>query len=68
LQGKLGLVNDGLEQLITGGNYSVAIQAQVTDFQRQQNIIADGIVGRQTLMRLNQLTDPLVPRLTGSGG
>ena len=68
LQGKLGLVNDGLEQLITGGNYSVAIQAQVTDFQRQQNITADGIVGRQTLMRLNQLTDPLVPRLTGSGG
>ena len=68
LQGKLGLVNDGLEQLITGGNYSVAIQTQVTDFQRQQNIIADGIVGRQTLMRLNQLTDPLVPRLTGSGG
>jgi general secretion pathway protein A len=68
LQGKLGLVNDGLEQLITGGNYSVAIQAQVTDFQRKQNIIADGIVGRQTLMRLNQLTDPLVPRLTGSGG
>ena len=68
LQGKLGLVNDGLEQLITGGNYSVAIQTQVTDFQRQQNITADGIVGRQTLMRLNQLTDPLVPRLTGSGG
>ena len=68
LQGKLGLVNDGLEQLITGGNYTAAIQAQVTDFQRQQNITADGIVGRQTLMRLNQLTDPLVPRLTGSGG
>ena len=68
LQGKLGLVNDGLEQLITGGNYTVAIQTQVTDFQRKQNIIADGIVGRQTLMRLNQLTDPLVPRLTGSGG
>ena len=68
LQGKLGLVNDDLEQLITGGNYSVAIQAQVTDFQRQQNITADGVVGRQTLMRLNQLTDPLVPRLTGSGG
>ena len=68
LQGKLGLVNDGLEQLITGGNYTAAIQTQVTDFQRQQNITADGIVGRQTLMRLNQLTDPLVPRLTGSGG
>ena len=68
LQGKLGLVNDGLEQLITGGNYTAAIQTQVTDFQRKQNIIADGIVGRQTLMRLNQLTDPLVPRLTGSGG
>ena len=67
LQGKLGLVNDGLEQLITGGNYTAAIQTQVTDFQSQQNITADGIVGRQTLMRLNQLTDPLVPRLTGSG-
>ena len=68
LQGKLDLVNDDLEQLITGGNYTAAIQAQVTDFQSQQNITADGIVGRQTLMRLNQLTDPLVPRLTRSGG
>jgi len=37
----------------------------VTAFQRVQTLIADGIVGRQTVMRLNQLTDPLLPTLTG---
>jgi peptidoglycan hydrolase-like protein with peptidoglycan-binding domain len=35
----------------------------VIEFQRQQNILPDGIVGPQTLMRLNQLTDETIPRL-----
>ena len=65
LQSKLGVVNSDIDALITGGNYTKALQQQVTDFQRVQTLIADGIVGRQTVMRLNQLTDPLLPTLTG---
>ena len=65
LQTKLGVVNSDIDALITGGNYTKALQQQVTDFQRVQTLIADGIVGRQTVMRLNQLTDPLLPTLTG---
>jgi general secretion pathway protein A len=65
LQSKLGVVNSDIDALITGGNYTRALQQQVTDFQRVQTLIADGIVGRQTVMRLNQLTDPLLPTLTG---
>ena len=68
LQEKLSIVNNQADKLITGGNYTEALQAQVTDFQRQQRITADGIVGRQTLMRLNTLTESMVPTLTGSGG
>ena len=65
LQAKLGVVNSDIDALITGGNYTEALQQQVTGFQRAQSIVADGIVGRQTVMRLNQLTDPLLPTLTG---
>ena len=65
LQTKLGVVNSDIDALITGGNYTKALQQQVTAFQRVQTLIADGIVGRQTVMRLNQLTDPLLPTLTG---
>ena len=65
LQTKLGVVNSDIDALITGGNYTKALQQQVTDFQRVQTLIADGIVGRQIVMRLNQLTDPLLPTLTG---
>jgi murein L,D-transpeptidase YcbB/YkuD len=35
-------------------------------FQRRHGLKADGIVGRQTLMRLNELFDDEIPRLTGS--
>ena len=68
LQEKLSIVNNQADKLITGGNYTEALQAQITDFQTQQRITADGIVGRQTLMRLNTLTESMVPTLTGSGG
>ena len=36
-------------------------------FQNQQNILSDGIVGRQTLMRLNQITDQNIPTLGING-
>jgi peptidoglycan hydrolase-like protein with peptidoglycan-binding domain len=49
--------------IISGGRYTEAVQQQVIEFQRQQNILPDGIVGPQTLMRLNQLTDETIPRL-----
>ncbi len=64
LQAKLQQVDASYEQIITGGRYNAAIREQVVSFQTQQGIKADGVVGRQTLMRLNQLTDSSIPRLS----
>ena len=66
LQAKLGELSEESSNIISGGRYTEAVQQQVTEFQRQQNILADGIVGHQTLMRLNQLTDQKIPRLVGT--
>jgi general secretion pathway protein A len=63
LQAKLGAVSEDSYNIISGGRYTEAVQQQVIEFQRQQNILPDGIVGPQTLMRLNQLTDETIPRL-----
>lgn len=38
-----------------------ALQEQVRQFQRQQGLIADGIAGPETLIRLNTLTGPVKP-------
>jgi len=65
LQTKLQQVDSGYEQIITGGRYNTAIREQVVSFQTQQGIKADGVVGRQTLMRINQLTDSSIPTLSG---
>ena len=67
LQDKLSLVNVSENRLITGGRYTAEIQAQIMQFQNQQNILSDGIVGRQTLMRLNQITDQNIPTLGING-
>jgi peptidoglycan hydrolase-like protein with peptidoglycan-binding domain len=56
-------VSEDSYNIISGGRYTEAVQQQVIEFQRQQNILPDGIVGPQTLMRLNQLTDETIPRL-----
>ena len=63
LQAKLGALSEDSYNIISGGRYTEAVQQQVIKFQRQQNILPDGIVGPQTLMRLNQLTDETIPRL-----
>jgi len=65
LQTKLQQLENGYQRLITGGHYNQAIREQVLLFQSQQGITADGVVGRQTIMKLNQLTDQLTPRLIG---
>lgn len=63
LQDKLNAIDPGVESLITGGRYTQATVEQVLNFQRQQNIKADGVVGRETLMRINQLTNVELPLL-----
>jgi len=65
LQSKLQLVDSHYLPLITGGYYNEAVRDQVLAFQKQQGIRADGVVGRQTVMKLNQLINPSTPRLSG---
>ena len=43
--------------------FDAAVVAAVKSFQRDHALVADGIVGRQTLMRLNSIGDPSIPRL-----
>ena len=66
LQEKLSMDDEGIEKVIAGGRYTEAVKDQVVEFQRRHGLKADGIVGRQTLMRLNELFDDEIPRLTGS--
>ncbi|MDG2018072.1 MAG: AAA family ATPase [Porticoccaceae bacterium] len=65
LQSQLQLVDSHYLPLITGGYYNEAVRDQVLAFQKQQGIRADGVVGRQTVMKLNQLINPSTPRLSG---
>lgn len=66
LQDSLQQADSDYQQIITAGRYNEAIQVQVLGFQQQQGIKADGVVGRQTIMKLNELTDPSIPRLSGT--
>ncbi|MEM8662310.1 MAG: peptidoglycan-binding domain-containing protein, partial [Pseudomonadota bacterium] len=43
-------------QPLTDGLFTTALQTRVRLFQRQHGLSADGVVGVQTLLRLNQLT------------
>ena len=63
LQSKLAAVDKDAEAIISAGRYSQAIVDQVLSFQQQQDIKADGVVGRETLLRLNQLTEQGIPLL-----
>ena len=65
LQTRLEALQPPVDKLITGGRYTEPLQRQIMAFQRQQGLDDDGIVGRQTLMRLNQLTDDATPTLKG---
>ena len=63
LQQSLQRADNSYQQIITGGRYNEAIREQILFFQQGQEIDADGVVGRQTIMKLNQLTDLSIPRL-----
>lgn len=65
LQDQLAIIDQNSERIITGGRYTAAIAQKVTSFQSQQALTADGVVGRETVMRLNQLANPQHPRLVG---
>ena len=64
LQSQLQRIDRDYLPLITGGNYTETIRDKVLDFQIQQGIRADGVVGRQTIMKLNQLVEPSIPTLS----
>ena len=63
LQVQLASLNNSSDIIISGGRYTAAIAQQVLGFQRQQGLVADGILGRETLMRLAQLSGEDVPLL-----
>ncbi len=63
LQAKLARLDNSSDIIISGGRYTPAIAQQVLSFQRSQDLVADGILGRATLMRLNQLSDNSIPLL-----
>jgi len=66
LQSQLQLINSNYLPLITDGNYTEIIRDTVLEFQKQQGIRADGVVGRQTIMKLNQLAKPSIPTLSNA--
>lgn len=66
LQSKLQLMDSDYLPYITGGNYTEVIRDKVLNFQQQQGIEEDGVVGRQTIMKLNQIVDSSIPTLSQS--
>jgi general secretion pathway protein A len=66
LQRQLQQIDNKYLPVITGGNYTEVIRDTVLNFQKQQGIRDDGVVGRQTIMKLNQLVDPAIPTLSDS--
>jgi general secretion pathway protein A len=63
LQLQLQALDQNSERVISGGRYTAAVAEQVLKFQQKQGLAADGILGRETLMRLNQFGDEAIPRL-----
>ena len=64
VQSKLQTIDRNFLPIITDGYYTEVIRDRVLSFQKQQAILADGVVGRQTIMKLNQLTNPTIPKLS----
>jgi len=63
LLAQFALLDPNTDVIISGGRYTAAVAQQVQRFQQQQGLVADGILGRETLMRLNQLTGVVTPTL-----
>lgn len=57
------LVEAGIDTVSLGNIYDSRVTEAVKTFQRRNGLLADGIAGRQTLMRLNSSIDDSVPRL-----
>jgi general secretion pathway protein A len=64
LQSRLLQIDDIYQPIITGGYFNEAVRLQVLNFQQQQGIRADGVVGQQTIMKINALTMSSLPRLS----
>jgi general secretion pathway protein A len=63
LQDQLAIIDQTAERLVTGGRYTAAVADKVRDFQSEQALKTDAVLGRETIMRLNQLINTSVPRL-----
>ena len=63
LQSRLLQIDDIYQPIITGGYFNEAVRLQVLNFQQKQGIRADGVVGQQTIMKINELTMSSLPRL-----
>ena len=63
LQDKFAEIYANKQRLITGGRFTEAIFDEIVLFQKQNNINPDGIVGRRTIMLINQLTNKEIPRI-----
>ena len=63
LQSRLLQIDDVYQPMITGGYFNEAVRLQVLNFQQQQGIRADGVVGQQTIMKINELTMSSLPQL-----
>ena len=64
LQSRLLQIDDAYQPIITGGYFNEAVRLQVLNFQQQQGIRADGVVGQQTIMKINELTMSALPQLS----
>ena len=64
LQSRLLQIDDIYQPIITGGYFNEAVRLQVLNFQQKQGIRADGVVGQQTIMKINELTMLSLPRLS----
>jgi general secretion pathway protein A len=64
LQSRLLQIDDIYQPIITGGYFNEAVRLQVLNFQQQQGIRADGVVGQQTIMKINELTMSSLPSLS----
>ncbi len=63
LQERFLQLDSAYERMITGGRYTEALQFHVLEFQRLYGLKQDGILGPETMMMINRLTDPSTPSI-----
>lgn len=61
------LIAAGIDSLQEKPVYDAAVVEAVKAFQRDEGLVADGIAGRQTLIRLRSRVDSTVPKLSDRG-